>query len=175
MTTVTRNRTIAFGWCGSESVGGGLGSINLQLKHLVAELKQQAARDPYEPTYRSVGGFGALTARELSHELGDRKQFRNERRLCSFTGLTPQEFSSGEHHRQGHISRQGRSRLRALLVEAAWRALKQDRALATHFVRLAARAGKKRAIVAVARKLIGRVRASFRKGELYPRGYGCAA
>jgi transposase len=150
-------------------------SINLQLKHLLAEVKQQAERDPYEPTYRSVGGFGALTARELSNELGDMKQFRNERRLFSFTGLTPQEFSSGEHQRQGHISRQGRSRLRALLVEAAWRALRKDKALATFFAQLSVRVGKKRAIVAVARKLIGRVRAALRKGELYQCGYGCAA
>lgn len=150
-------------------------SINQQLKPLLAELKQQAERDPSEPTYRSVGGFGVLTARELSNELGDMRQFGNERRLFSFTGLTPQEFSSGEHQRQGPISRQGRSRLRALLVEAAWRALKKDRALATCFARLSARMGKKRAIVAVARKLIGRVRAALRKGELYQCGYGCTA
>jgi len=88
--------------------------INTQLKPLLAESKQQAERDPYEPLYRSVGGFGALTGRELPNELGDMRQFGNERRLCSFTGLTPQEFSSGEHQRQGPISRQGRSRLRAL-------------------------------------------------------------
>jgi len=60
-------------------------------------------------------------------------------------------------------------------VEAAGRALKKDRALATFFARLSARVGKRRAIVAVARKLIGRVRAALRKGGLYRCGYGYAA
>ena len=94
-------------------------------------------------------------------------QFKNERQLFSYTGLTPSEYSSGESIRRGHISRQGNSRVRAILVEIAWRAIKKDKALAKFFERLYPRTGKKRAIVAVARKLIGRIRAAFRQGQSY--------
>ena len=51
--------------------------------------------------------------------------------------------------------------------QAAWRAIKKDRDLNEFFERLYPRTGKKRAIVAVARKLIGRIRAAFKTGKLY--------
>ncbi len=93
------------------------------------------------------------------------------RQIESYTGLTPCEYSSGEAIRRGHISKQGNSRLRAILVEAAWRAIKIDSALAEFFNRLYPRRGKTRAIVAVARKLIGRIRAAFKQGRAYQLGY----
>ena len=58
--------------------------------------------------------------------------------------------------RLGHITRQGNTRVRHVLNQAAWRAIKKDQDLKTFFERIAPRTGKKRAIVAVARKLIGR-------------------
>jgi transposase len=141
-----------------------------EMKVLSAELKRQAASDPLESTYRSAPGIGPLSARVLSTELGDMKQFPNERAIFSFTGLTPGEHSSGDgknKQRRGHISRQGSGRLRHVLVEAAWNAVGDDEKLRATFQQLAARVGKKRAIVAIARRLIGRIRALFRKGELY--------
>ena len=61
--------------------------------------------------------------------------------------------------------------MRAILVEAAWRAIKKDSALEEFFNRLYPRIGKTRAIVAVARKLIGRIRAAFKQGKSYQLGY----
>ncbi len=51
--------------------------------------------------------------------------------------------------------------------EAAWRAIKQDRDLKEFFERLTPRTGKKRAIVAVARKLIVLIRAAMKTGQPY--------
>ncbi len=51
--------------------------------------------------------------------------------------------------------------------QAAWRAIKKDRDLNKFFQRLHPRTGKKRAIVAIARKLIGRIRAAFKTGKPY--------
>jgi len=48
-------------------------SINLQLKHLLAEVKHRAEQDPYEPIYRAVGGFGALTATAMKMDLTARR------------------------------------------------------------------------------------------------------
>lgn len=142
-------------------------SSNAEIKLLNEELTKQAKKDGFEGTYRSIPGFGPMTARILSNEVGDMSSFPNERTIFSYTGLTPREFSTGENRRLGHISRQGNSRLRATLVEAAWRAIKLDPALNEEFLKLAVRVGKKRAIVAIARKLIGRARALFRKNEYY--------
>jgi transposase len=123
-----------------------------------------------EKIYRSVPGIGPISSRVLSNELGDLQRFSNERRLFSFTGLTPSEHSSGESVHKGHISRQGSSRIRKYLIEIAWRAIEKDPALKEIFERIAKTRGKKRAIVAIARKLIGRIRACFHQGSLYQLG-----
>ena len=146
-------------------------NIDTQIKKIEAKLNEQADEDPNEPTYRSAPGIGPLSARILSNELGDMSQFNNERQLFSYTGLTPSEHSSGETIRKGHITRQGNNRVRHILNQAAWRAISLDRELKTFFERLYPRTGKKKAIVAVARKLIGRIRAAFRQGELYQLNY----
>lgn len=141
--------------------------LNQEIKNLEKKLRKQAKTDELEGVYRSVPGIGELLARVLSTELGDMSQFPNERALFSYTGLTPCEYSSGEKVRRGHISRQGSSRLRHALTEAAWRSIRKDKQLKEDFERIAKRRGKKRAIVAVARKLIGRVRAVFKAKGTY--------
>ena len=87
--------------------------------------------------------------------------------MYSFTGLTPSECSSGEHRRLGHISHQGRPILRKILVQVAWFLIKKDEKMKLFFEAISKRAGKKRAIIAVARKLIGCVRTCFLTGEVY--------
>jgi transposase len=133
-------------------------------------LKEQSATDELEKYYQSIPGIGHTIARVLSNELGDMKQFKNERQLFSYCGLTPWEYSSGEKIRRGHITRQGKSFLRMYLTQAAWRAVKKDPALQEAFDRISVRAGSKRAIQAIARKLVGRARSCVLKRQLYEVG-----
>ena len=91
-------------------------------------------------------------------------RFDNENQLFSASGLTPGEYSSGEHVRRGHISRQGSSRIRGLLVEIAWRAITDDESLKAFYLRVASKRDSKRAIVAVARKMLGRLRKCLKDG-----------
>lgn len=134
-------------------------------------LREQARAQPrLEGVYRSVAGVGEVAARVLATELGDLTRFANERALFSYTGLTPSEHSSGTSIRRGPISRQGSSRVRQVLIEIAWRAVSRDAALHEIFERIAATRGKKRAIVAIARRLVGRMRACFRQGTRYAVG-----
>ena len=142
-------------------------SLDEQINRLTRQLKQQANTDPSEATYRSAPAVGPVSARILANELGDMQQFANERQLFSYTGLTPSEQSSGEHQRKGHITRQGNAQVRGVLIEVAWRAIRKDESLAAHYRQLLTRMNGKKAIVAVARKLIGRLRAAFSKGEPY--------
>jgi transposase len=142
-------------------------ALDQEIRDLETALKHQAQTDEHEAVYRSVPGVGAMSARVLANELGDLSTFANERQLFSYTGLTPSEHSSGEQVHRGHITKQGNRHVRGLLIEIAWRALRQDKRLRAYFERLVPRIGKKRAIVAVARKLIGKIRAAFRRGEPY--------
>jgi transposase len=146
-----------------------------RIKEIDRLLVEQSKEDPLDAVYRSVPGIGPLISRILSAELGDMSQFRNERALFSFTGLTPSEYSSGGHICRGHISRQGNTRLRHMLVEAAWKAVRKDPVIKEYYIKLSERIGKRKAIVAVARKLVGRIRAALRKHEHYTLDYRAAA
>jgi transposase len=139
-----------------------------KIKEVDKQLMNQAHQDEHlEKIYQSAPGIGRLAARILANELGDMSQFPNERKLFRFVGITPSEYSSGEHIRQGHISRQGRSILRRVLVQSAWVAIRHDYALLQVYERIGQKSGGKKAIVAVARRLIGRIRSCFKTGQLY--------
>jgi len=142
--------------------------LETKLKEILKKLEGQAKKDEaIDLVYRAVPGIGALSARILSNELEMMDYFENEKQLFSYTGLTPSEYSSGEHRRQGHISRQGKPILRKLLIQIAWRAIEKEATLSAAFERISKKAGKKRAIVAIGRKLIGQIRSTFQTGEIY--------
>jgi transposase len=66
-------------------------------------------------------GVGALTWVILSREVLDWNRFKNRRQVGSFSGLVASESSSGQSRRQGHITKVGNPRIRALEVELVWR------------------------------------------------------
>lgn len=145
--------------------------LTLDLKEVNKELIKQSKANPelsgLEEIYRSTPGIGNLSAKELSRELGTLSQFSSNKHAYSFIGLTPSESSSGEKRRQGGISHCGRPRLRHLLIEVAWRCTARDAEMNKKFTELAYRRGKKRAIVAIARILIGRLRSCLMSGSFY--------
>jgi transposase len=141
--------------------------LNEQIESIKKRLEEQAKEDPLEKIYRSLPGVGPTVARVLANELGDMSQFSNEKQLFSYTGLTPREHSSGEHRWLGHISRQGKSIVRKVLVQAAWKAIDIDNGLKKKFEELSKRTGSRRAIVAIARTMIGYARCCIRENRLY--------
>lgn len=146
--------------------------LNDQIEKLKTEIKSQSFEDiEREEIYQSIPGIGDITARTLSNELGDlSKRFSSNKSLYKFIGLTPSEHSSGESIKRGRIDRQGNPTIRRLLVQAAWRAIHKDGVLMESFKRISASRGSKKAIVAIARKLIGRARACITDRTLYSTG-----
>jgi transposase len=143
-------------------------TMTAKVKEIDKQLIEQSRYESWlDDIYQSVPGIGPLSSRILANELGDMSQFSNEKKLFSFTGLTPGEYSSGDKKRLGSISRQGRPILRKILVEAAWVAIRKDKRLENIFSSIVKRAGAKRAIVGVARRLIGCIRACVVKKEVY--------
>jgi transposase len=138
-----------------------------QIEKVKEKLGEQGEADPLEKTYRSLPGVGPTVARVLANELGDLRQFSNEKQLFSYTGLTPREHSSGEHRWLGHISRQGKGIIRKMLVQAAWRAVTIDKGLEKRYTDLSKRIGARKAIVAIARIMIGYARCCFKENRLY--------
>ena len=66
-------------------------------------------------------GVGALTTEVLRREICDWDRFTNRRQVASYTGLCPSVYASGRRMVQGSITKHGNPRLRAALIELAWR------------------------------------------------------
>jgi len=116
----------------------------------------------------SAPGIGKLTAIRLALEWGDVSRFGRKEEFASFLGLVPSDYSSGEEERRGHITKQGNRRVRSWLVECSWVAIRYDPVLLEKFRRVLRNCGsKKKAIVAVARKLALRLRRLLLSKEPY--------
>jgi transposase len=138
------------------------------LREQVAEVKNRlmalAKSADYKPVVDALskqGGVGKFSAICLVLEIGDIHRFRTSGSFPRYLGLTPGEHSSGEVERRGHILKCGPARLRAALLQCGWAGQKHDPELKEVFARLAPRVGRKRAIVAVTRRLALRIRARW--------------
>ena len=103
---------------------------------------------------RSIPGVGLIVAMELVLELQDVERFRRAEELSAYLGLTPSQDSSAERVRMGHITRSGKKSLRGTLIEASWYLIGKDQGMRRKYEQIKARAGAKRAIVAIARHLL---------------------
>jgi transposase len=119
---------------------------------------------------KSIPGVGVLTALSFLLEMPEMKAFESNEKVGSYLGLTCSEYSSGESQRQGRITRCGNGRIRGLLVQSAWKLIVGDGAMKHFYERLKRKRGGKRAIIAVARKLSGRMRTVLLRNEPYQLG-----
>jgi transposase len=132
--------------------------------------KEERYRKKFE-IIKSVPGIGPLTAIRLFLEWGDVARFKRKEEFGNFTGLIPRDYSTGERDHKGHITKQGCRWVRGWLIECAWVAIRYDRVLLEKFMNVYKSNGsKKKAIVAVARKMAIRVRAILISGEMYSKG-----
>ncbi len=125
-----------------------------QIESLTSQL--EAAAPPNIPA-----GLGKLTSVMLTREICNWHRFNNRRAISSYTGLCPGERSSGSKRVPGSVTKRGNPRLRAALVECAWRMVRFQPQYPPVKKRLAVLAKgakatgaqRKKAIVAVARHL----------------------
>jgi transposase len=130
--------------------------VALQEKIGALTLQLQSAARSEQPR-----GLGAMSSMLINREIGDRRRFHNRRQIGSYTGLCPGEYSSGNTRVQSCVTKHGNPRLRAALVETAWRLVRFQpnykpivkwRTILAKGA-LATGAARKKAIVAVARQL----------------------
>ena len=106
----------------------------------------------------SVPGIGMLTAMIFLTEIGDVRRFKNLDQLCSYVGLIPNVYASGEKEKVGDITKRGNSHLKSHLIESSWIAARKDPALSMRYNELCSRMNGNKAIIRIARKLLNRIR-----------------
>ena len=121
------------------------------------ELKRLSTCAPWAeqvPYLLQLPGFGLITTMTLLAAIGDISRFESARKLVGYAGLGAGVHQSGETHYTGRITKQGRREVRWVLVEAAWAAALRDTYWNREFGRLSRRMSEKKAIVAIAQKLL---------------------
>jgi transposase len=138
------------------------------IRELSQAVEQEVKRRPEVRRLMTHPGVGPLTALAFVLTIGPVERFGCGKQVASYLGLIPSEHSSGGHQRLGHISKQGNTLMRWLLVEAAHAAVQSDPQWRRHFIRLSLRRQRSVAIVAAARKLAVRLYWMLRKQCDYP-------
>lgn len=115
----------------------------------------------------SVPGIGRLTAMILLTEVNDMSRFRNLDHLCSYVGLIPNVYGSGDKEKVGDITSRGNRRLKSHLIESSWVAVRNDPALSLKYNQLCSRMNGNKAIIRIARKLLNRIRFILLNNETY--------
>jgi transposase len=156
-----------------------IGSLTDAIRSYDREL-EVLSREIYPETalLRQVQGVGPLTALAFVLTLEDPDRFRTSRAVGAYVGLGPGRHQSGESDPQQRISKRGDEMLRRLLVNCGQYVLgpfAQDSNLRRHGEKIAGRGGKnakRRAVVAVARKLSVLLHRLWVTGEVYEPLYG---
>ena len=119
----------------------------------------------------STSAIGWITASHFLARVGDWKQLESVKKTCGFLGLGASENSTGERINRGAITAVGDRRLRAKIIQTAWVAIRKDKELREFFDDICRRNppnyGRKKAIIAVARKLVVRMHAVLRDQRCY--------
>jgi transposase len=147
--------------------------LRKRLFEINKQLRLLSISENYAVTYvllTSTPGIGLITAMTMLTEIGDINRFASFTKFNSFIGLCPSEYTSGERVHKGKMTNRAHKTIRALIIEAAWIAIKVDPALTLKYHELLKTKTGKRAIVVIARKLLSRLFAVWKTSIEYEKG-----
>lgn len=143
-------------------------TLDVQIGQADRKLELLCTREPVIARLMTVPGVAPVVAAGFVSVVDDAKRFARAHQVESYLGLVPSEFTSGVR-RLGSITKQGNRYVRTLLNQAAWSMLRMKKAdpIKQWGLAVAARRGRRVAIIAVARRLIGVLWAIWRDGTVY--------
>jgi transposase len=151
---------------------GGLKHAEEQLRDAQKRLRQFAKEAPAREQearalLRSAPGVGEVVSEVVLAELGSWSRFRSAKKVCAYSGLAPARRESAGKAKDLGISKQGSSLLRWIMVQAAWRAVRVSLKWQAVYEQTRKRRGTRKAIVAVARRLLAVLFTLLRTGQAY--------
>ena len=148
-----------------ESIQRLVDTITTERRAIDAQLRRELRDDPGYRAVQALQGVGPLVAAVFVAEIGDVTRFPSPEKLCSWAGLTPKHRESDTKVVRGKITKQGSRLVRWAAIEAISKQ-RGGAKLRADFNTIAARRGKQKANVAVARKLLTLVYYGLRDHEI---------
>jgi transposase len=132
-----------------------IAALTAEIHGVDARVQTRSAGDAIVARLRSVPGVGVIVATTFRAFIDRHERFAHAGQVSAAIGLVPREDSSAERRHRGHITKAGPSELRSLLIQAAWVCWRHpgSATLRAWVERLAARRGRRIAVVALARRL----------------------
>lgn len=137
------------------------------IKRLDAQIASIVPTDPNARLLDTLPGVAPYTALFLSSTIGDIDRFQDSKHLCAYLGLVPSLHQSGEVRLTGHITKLGNKFLRRNMVECARVAVRKDQHLREFYVRLRQKRGERKALIAVARKMVAYAYWMMKRNQTY--------
>ena len=170
----------------SVGVKEGQGSIVFEIKQLVSgieeiersieeteeRMREYLKEVPYSRYMLSIEGIGEVTVAGLIGEVGDFTKYKTAAEITKLAGMDLFEVSSGKHKGERHISKRGRPLMRKLLFYAAINVVREGRIMHERYeIYLQRGMPRMKALIAIARKLLGVLFALVRNQSEYVRNY----
>lgn len=156
----------------AEQLWAGLEFQHQQRLALCGRLRQFAEAAPIaereaRAVLESVPCLGPVTLEVLLSELGDVRRFGNQNEVVQYAGLAPGVRESAGHRKEQGITKEGSPLLRWTMIQLAWRLVNKSRRWGSIYEKLKRRCGSKKAIVAVARRVLCVLVSLLRSGQRY--------
>jgi transposase len=144
-----------------------LEGVRAEIQVASKRVRQLAQEDRDAVLLMTVPGVSYYSALLIKSEIGDVKRFPLAKQLCSYAGLVPSTYASGNTCYHGHITKQGSRWLRWILIEATIHAVKKPWPLRRFYHKVERKKGGKVAKVATARKLLEWIYHMMRDGKSF--------
>jgi len=146
---------------------GQIRSLNQTISELEKTIKTEGTKLPGHKNLKSIKGIGDTSATILLSIIGDINDFESEGKLASYFGIVPRIHNSNETEHSGRITKRGTKLGRTTLVQCSLIAMRYSKYLSRFFVRIAARRGKGKAIIALAKKFLGIIFQTLKNGWVF--------
>lgn len=142
-------------------------SLNKSITELEKSITDEGSKLEGHKNLTSIKGIGPLTGSILLSVIGDIRDFADEGKLAAYFGIVPRVSNSNETEHTGHITKRGSKLGRTALVQCALIAQRYSPYLRTYYEKTKARRGTGKAIIALARKLLGIVYRTLKNNWIF--------
>ena len=128
--------------------------LNSIIDELDDAIRETVANDERAKLLDIIPGIAPYSALYLSTTLDDVERFQDSKHAAAYLGLAPSLYQSGDVSYTGHITKAGDPVLRSILIQCARASIKSDERMKEFYLRIKRKRGERKAIVAVARKMV---------------------
>lgn len=133
---------------------GEIRNLNKSINEINKELTEKGRKVDGHKNLTSLTGIGDISAAILLNTIGDVNDFADDKKIAAYIGIVPRVSISNETSQYGKITKMGNKIARTALVQSTLIAIKYNPYLRKFYLRLKAKKGSGKAIIATARKFL---------------------